>query len=65
MTKFDSVVAKMLKAFPRRRTRMRTRGMNIINLIQCQEIDNRNNIMHPYPKGEGLEGGRLGMRRNK
>jgi hypothetical protein len=55
MTKVDSAVAKMTNAFWRRRTR----------LIRCQEMDNRNNITLPHPRGGGLEGGRLGMRRNR
>jgi hypothetical protein len=54
-TKFDLAVAKMMNAIWRRRTR----------IIQCQEIDDRNNIMLPHPKQGGLEGGRLGMRRNE
>jgi hypothetical protein len=34
-------------------------------IIRCQEMDDCNNIMLPHPKRGGLEGGRLGMRRNK
>jgi hypothetical protein len=44
---------------------MRTSGMNVINLIQRQEMDDCKNITLPHPRQGGLEGGRLGMRRNK
>jgi hypothetical protein len=62
---FNSAVVKMTKAFWRRRTRMRMSGMNLINLIQCQEMDDCNNIMLPHTRHGGLERGRLGIRRNK
>jgi hypothetical protein len=61
----DSAVAKITKAFWRRRTRMKRSRMNVINLIQCQDMEDHNNIMPLHPRQGGLERGRLGMRRNQ
>jgi hypothetical protein len=54
-TKFDSAVAKMTNVFRRRRMR----------IIQHQEIEDLNNITLPHPRQGGVEGERLGTRRNK
>ncbi len=35
------------------------------NKLNSQEMDDCNNIMLPHPGRGGLEGGRLGMKRNK
>jgi hypothetical protein len=35
-----------------------------MRIIQHQEIEDHNNIMIPDPRQGGIEGGRLGMRRN-
>ncbi len=54
-TKVDSAVSKMTNALQTRKTR----------IIQCQEMDDHNNITISHSIQGGLEGGRWGMRRTR